>query len=528
MMKRLELILALLLLVAAAGLHITRATKAGGLWRDEAGAVQLAMMPAISDIPRLLEHEAFPILFSLTLRGYTAMAGDGDVALRVFGLLVGLGLLAAVWFVAKTLTGGIPLLALALLGINAAVIQWADWTRGHGLGTLLILLTFAFIWKVATAPSRVAIGLATLAALASVHTLYYNAVLLFAIGLAGAAVAWRAGSWQRALLVLGICGVAALSLLPYLRTIRGAGEWSHIFTIPEFSLGIFWEKLSIALSAAPPVRWIWITLALGTVITALVLLYRARGREQEVALYCLLTLGIGLPCYYLFLKFLKYPTQPWYYVALLGVVAVAMEAVLSTVLAQRWGGALRMALAAAIALLSFAPTLEAIQLRQTNIDLVAAKLQESVAEGDVVVVMPWYLGVPFSRYYHGPAPWTTVPPVEDYRLQRYDLFKAQMAASEPLAPVFEAMEKALRSGHKVWLVGQLVFPQEGVTVPVAGPAPDPFGWSEGAYLMGWMHQAMQFLQDHVATAEEIKIPVSQPLNPHEYVQVIVVRGWRGD
>ncbi|CAN5178598.1 hypothetical protein BH20VER2_BH20VER2_00420 [soil metagenome] len=527
MMKRLELILALLLLVAAAGLHITRATKAGGLWRDEAGAVQLATTPAMADIPRLLEHEAFPILFSLTLRGYAAIAGDGDVALRVLGLLVGLCLLAAVWFVAKTITGGIPLLSLALLGINAAIIQWADWTRGHGLGTLLILLTFAFIWKVATAPSRLAIGLATLAALASVHTLYYNAVLLFAIGLAGAAVAWRAGGWPRALLVLGICGVAAISLLPYLRTIRSAAEWSHIFTIPEFSLSIFWEKLSVALSAAPPVRWIWIALAIGTVLAALVLLFKARGREQEVALCGLLTLVIGLPGYYLFLKFLKYPTQPWYYVALLGVMAVAMEAVLSTALAQRWGHAMRMALAAAVALLSFAPTLEAMQLRQTNVDLVAAKLKESVADGDMVVVMPWYLGVTFSRYYHGPAPWTTVPPVEDYRLQRYDLFKAQMATSQPLAPVFEAMEKALRSGAQVWLVGQLVFPDSEEPPPTLAPAPhESVGWSEGAYLSTWLYQTMHFLRRHVLQAEQVAVKVEQPVNPHENVQVIVVRGWR--
>jgi len=302
-MKRAELLLAFLIVLAAAGLHVMRATTAGGLWRDEAGAVQLALMPAIFDIPRLLEHEAFPVLFSFAVRAYAAVVGSSDFALRTFGMLIGLGLLAALWLVARWLTGGIPLLSLALLGINAAIIQWADWARGHGLGTLLILLVFGLIWKVATLPSALVVILAAVAAICSVHTLYYNAVLLFAIGLGGAAVALRNGGWKRALLVLAICAAAAGSLLPYLQTVRSASEWSYIFTVPEFSLGIFWEKLSGALSAAPGVRWIWIALAMGAAVAALVLQFRSAGPARDVALYCLITLLVCIPAYYAFLRF---------------------------------------------------------------------------------------------------------------------------------------------------------------------------------------------------------------------------------
>ena len=150
-----------------------------------------------------------------------------------------------------------------------------------------------------------------------------------------------------------------------------------------------------------------------------------------------------------------------------------------------------MVLATSIALWSLAPTISAIRSRQTNIDLVAARLEEASAASDLVVVMPWYLGVSFERYYRASAPWMSVPAIADHKLQRYDLFKAQMQASEPLAPVFAAMERTLRSGNRVWLVGQLMFPQPGGTAPRLAPAPDPgAGWNEGAYLTSWMVQTI--------------------------------------
>jgi hypothetical protein len=37
---------------------------------------------------------------------------------------------------------------------------------------------------------------------------------------------------------------------------------------------------------------------------------------------------------------------------------------------------------------------------------------------------------------------------------------------------------------------------------------------------------MHFLRQHVLQAEQVALTIDQPVNPHENVQVIVVRGWR--
>ena len=157
----------------------------------------------------------------------------------------------------------VPTLSLALLGLSPTIIRWGDSLRAYGLGLALILITFALVWKVVTSPGRTNFLLASVAAVCSVQTLYYNAVILFAIGIAGAAVAARHGYWRRAFLVLGIGFIAGLSLIPYFQPIQNAKQWNNIFTVPDFTLSLFWEKLFEALSpAGGGVGWVWVILVL--------------------------------------------------------------------------------------------------------------------------------------------------------------------------------------------------------------------------------------------------------------------------
>ena len=532
-MRTVEIAVAILITCAAVWLHAVRATKAGGLWRDEAGAVNLAQFSSLGEVAANLHHEAFPILFSVTVRAYSALIGGGDTELRVLGFVVGVALLGAVWASARALHGGVPLVSLALLGLNASIIQWTDWMRGHGLGTVLILATFALMWRVVTAPSLWVVSLAAITAICSVQTLYYNAVLLLAIGLAGAAVAARGGYWKRAVVILAIGVVAAVSLVPYLQTSRRAAESSVIYTLAEFPFSLFWGKLREALSgSAAGTEWIWVLLVLAALATAVGAPLRGTvaraARARDAGLYCGLILLIIVPAYFGFLRMLKYQTQPWYYIALMAVVAVAIDGALGVGARGTLTRITRIAFASTVALWSFLPTSSAIQMRQTNVDLAAEKLNELVAADDLIVVMPWYLGVPFGRYYTGAAEWITVPPIADRKLQRYDLLKQQMAEADPVAPVTAAMVKALRSGNRVWLIGQLMFPEDDYVPRLLPPAPHPTdGWNEGTYQISWNLRTVHFLQARIGRAEEVPIPLEQPVNPHEDVRIVVVRGWLG-
>ena len=139
-LRQAEWATAILLTIAVVSLMVVRALHAGGLWRDECAAVQLARMPTFTDIAKNFQYEAFPLLFPTVVRGYTNVFGTSDIAFRMFGLAVGVLLLAVLWFNAWQLGGAPPLLSLSLLGLNTSVLVWGTSVRGYGLGMVLIFL----------------------------------------------------------------------------------------------------------------------------------------------------------------------------------------------------------------------------------------------------------------------------------------------------------------------------------------------------------------------------------------------------
>jgi hypothetical protein len=406
--------------------------------------------------------------------------------------------------------------------------------RAYGLGVCLILLAFGLLWRVTTSPSITSAVLATVVSLCAVHTLYHNAILLFAIGVAGIAVAVRNRLWNRALLLVGIGLIAAVSMIPYLLVMKRAKNWNMIMTRPDFGLSLFWAKLSETLSSAGyGLRWLWVILVIAAVVTAVVAHRHAftqndAGR-RDLALFCATALFAGILAYYAFLRSLSYVTQPWYYVPLIALVAVAVEGMLSAIPWSYWKKEGRTLLSITIALWSLLPTWKGIHIRQTNIDMVAAKLEGTAKSGDAIVVVPWFLGVSFARYYRGSVGWLTVPPVNDHRVHRYDLFKEQMAAINSIDPVLAAMADALKTGGRVWVVGGVdgIFGPPNQAPPSLAPAPhDPVGWNQPAYSKMWSMQVATFVRTHAKTAELFASFGNQPTNPHEKVPLIKVDGWQ--
>ncbi|HSH37944.1 MAG TPA: hypothetical protein VK993_04090 [Chthoniobacterales bacterium] len=515
----------------AVALHVYYTSKAGGLWRDEANTAALASMPAISDIWHHLPFESFPMLWPLIVRLFQSLGCDSDLALRWLGCFVGLSIVAALWLNARLLGFSVPLLSLALLGCNPMVIRSGDSMRAYGVGVVLILLLFALLWKVATAPSPPVVALAGLVTVASAQALYHNAALVFAICVSAAVIAGRKRQWARSLAILGIGAIAALSLVPYLEVIQRARSWD-VVSVREFSPWIFGARLFEAISAAGnAVGWFWLVLLLLGMGSAIATQSRpgdaTNDDERQRCLYGVLAIAISVAASFGFLRLVAYPTQAWYYLPLLGVLAVAIESSLAVLPLHRARVPARLVLAIAVVLLSAVPLWKGLQLRQTNVDLAAAQLRDKATAGDVIMIAPWYLGVTLDRYYKGPASKLTIPPIDDLRVQRYDLLKSQMEAVEPIAPVLGAVERALKAGHRVWIVGGLLFPPAGKLPPSLAPAPfESFGWDEGAYMSAWTMQAGHFLQQHALHAEEVPLATQAPINSHETVQLLVVRGWR--
>jgi hypothetical protein len=173
------------------------------------------------------------------------------------------------------------------------------------------------------------------------------------------------------------------------------------------------------------------------------------------------------------------------------------------------------------------PLSQRLAARQTNADLVAATVAAAAAPRDLVVVVPWYYGVSFGRYYHGAAPWLTLPVVADHRFHRYDLLKPRLAAAHPLDDLLQAVAATLRGGGRVWLVGAARWPSPGAAAALRPPAPgSPAGWHDYPYIVDWSEQLGRFLQLHARGAAAVATAASGAVSDLEDMTLAVLQGWR--
>lgn len=537
MSKRAEQATALGLTLLAAVLHLLRLQHAGALWRDEAGAAQLAALPTLREVYELFPHEAFPLLFSGTLRAWMDLFGDSDLAFRWFGLIVGLAILAALWWNAR-LAGALPLVSIVLIQFHPAFPFYGDSIRGYGLGTLLILLTFGAFAKLVERPGRTSILLALLAAAASVHLLLHNAALLAGICAAAAVTGLLRRRFRVAVAALGIGLAAALTLLPYLGPLRAAGDWRVVLTETVTPAEILAKLARVLGIPFPWLGWVWG----GAAVLALVVTLTPRrhrtdpsdptdptddwtDRAHDARLFRLLVVPAALGGEMAFLVALGYAPRIWYLLPVLALIASALDGLLVA------GGTapLRAARIAAAVLLTaalYATALETARTRMTNVDRVARAIEQRAGPRDLVVVNQWYMGVSFHRYYRGEARWMTVPPIADHRMHRFDLLKEKMQSADPLREVREAMRQTLSRGGRVWVVGHLRMPPDR---KLQQPPPAPYGewgWRNGPYSNAWTQQLSLFLETSAGRKERIPVPADGRVSGMEDLPVWVYSGER--
>jgi hypothetical protein len=498
-LRYLNWIIAALVTLCAVYLHVLFFLNAGGLWRDEVDLVHLSLLPSLSEVWQKLPHDSCPILMHLVVRAWSAAGfGNTDASLRVLGLYVGLFLLVAFWLASWTMRNGAPLLAVTLAGLNVTIIRAGDSLRGYGMGSALAVLTLAVIWRLARRPSLATFCGAAVLAVLNVQALYQNAFLLFAACCGGFVLCAVDRRWRDTLPIFAVGAAAAVSLLPYIPLLAGA-RWYAMYKLGfDFSYG--WMQLSLATRYPLTVfTWVWVALWIGALAAAISVLLWRRDRLPEHARGLILFAGtsllLGTAGYALFLKLSEYPPHPWHYVPLMTFSAVCLDAVLFTV--SGWARPAAMILAALTISTTFLFELSAVKCRMTNVDLVAAALSSRVAPKDYVIVHPWYCGVTFERYYKGAASWTTLPPLEDYTLQRWDLFRAKMGTKDLSAPVVQPIVSTLQSGNRVWFVG------------------NPSGL-----------KVSQLLSAHSQRSAVVVDPSTNCVNPFENLPVFVATGWK--
>lgn len=519
---------AILITMAAMQLQCVFWLHAGGLWRDEICVVNIATLPTLGQTWEAMPHDHCPMLFLLLVRGWsTAGLGNTDAGLRILGLVCGLLLLATFWLASRTMGKGLPLISLALAGLNFTVIRYGDSIRAYGLATVFILSTMSLIWRFIEAPNLRRGLLAGLFAVLSVQTLYQNAFLLLAICLAGAAVCLRRRQPRRVLGVLSIGLAAAISLLPYINPLRHAQSW-WLLSKAGIDFNIFLNRISEVTGMLIGVWAVLILLAalLGIGCALIKTAPDEMPGQRDLLLFASLALVMGLAGFGFFIKLTGLPTEPWYYIPALIFAAVCCDAILPRLHRNARVGVLVMAVG--IAVYAGSPAYSSLQLRQTNGDLIAAQVAQQAKPDDLIIVHPWYYGITFARYYRGTVPWTTLPPLADYRFHRYDLLKSKIQMADPTRPVFEQMETRLRSGHRVWIVGAIEVPRPNHSAPGnLPPAPNgPQGWYDEPYTQVWGARLGAFLAQHAVTFTPVGDSPANSVNPMENMTLLEASGWR--
>lgn len=516
-MKRAETAAAVLLTLAVIALHGVRLLHAGALWRDEAGAVQLAQIPTLGEIHARFPHEAFPLVFPLTLRSWIAVAGDGDLALRVFGMLVGIAIVGALWLNARS-AGTVPLVSLALLGFHPSFLLFGDSLRGYGLGILLILLTFGAFSRLVERPGWRTAAAAALPAVLAVHCLLHNSAMLLGIGTAAAVVGAVRGRWRVTAAALGIGLAAALSLLPYRGPLAAARQWDVLVTQEVGPRKILYPFLDAFSSPYRLVAWIWLVLLIVAVVMAL--RGRAAAETSDARLFHLLTIPAALAAQYGFFMVLRYEPRPWYFLPVIALTASALDGLLAQAERAPALRRLRLAIPALLGIVALPGTAQEATVRMTNVDLVARRLESEARPRDLVLVDKWFYGVSFSRYYRGPADWMTLPDLPDRRFHRYDLVKARMAERDPLREVLGAVQRTLRTGHAVWWVSGCGAPPAEPLPLSLPPAPHAAsGWMDAPYYRVWTRQVEGFLQRHARLQTALPIVLGEPVSPYECLAI---------
>jgi len=602
--RRPEWILALAVSLAVVWLHFFFLRHAGGFWRDEVNLINLSGRHSLAEMAK----DSFPVLMPLLVSGWAGIGlGQNDFSLRLLGTLIGLALPAALWLAAWKIKRSPPLLGLALLALNTAVIIFGDSLRAYGLGSLTILLTTAAACLFSKNPTWSRAGWLAALAILSVQALYQNAVLIAAICFGAWAVCLRQKNWHAAVKIFAVAAISAASLLPY---------WSHIVSMPDAAAalrtGFQPELVKINLDNAMGVplqqyTWAWGFLAVAVVICAGATFFRRQPESGDIRvehgplisrstlvvalatafgflwfavspkarwyffplmmlmvagldsdrlfkrlfpraaantkppadaapandadtenlpLFAGVTLLTAVAAFAGFLWFAALSTEPWYFLPLMALAAVCYEIGLPR---GRHTRAAVFGFAIITVLMAIPAARNDLNWRFTNIDLVAQRVAAEAGPDDFIVVTPWYCGITFDRYFKGPTPWDTLPPLKDHSVHRYDLVREKMETSGAIQPVLAQIAATLQAGHRVWVVGQINIPVPGKPLPPDLPPP-PLkysNWSDQPYNRTWVAQAGIFLSNHSRRFQQAYYSTNANVNFTENLQLDMAEGWQG-
>ena len=521
-------VLSLLLLV----LHLVFSFRAGPLWRDEISSLRLATMPTLSEVWKFLPFDPFPISYFLLLRSWQALGfAATDFGLRILGLLIGISLIGALWFSSHVINKSAPLWPLALFALNPFVLEIGDSLRPYGFGLIWIVLSAGLIWRVTFQKFRKpTILLAVVAALLSVQSLFTNALLLFAVCLGAFAILLKRKSWDRMTLIICIGFVSALSILPYLSIFRATRDWLEIAAGDTSLVSVtssFFDAIRDggAVAEATWLLWGGILILIPAILWSRPLARFFEAKRDHV-MFAAIALFLSIVCTATFLCHAQYRIFPRYFLPLMAIGALAIHIFSEALRTRPQLRVINLCAVLLIAATAVPDFYERAKTRLTNCDRIAATLQARAETGDVVIVTSFFYAVSFQRYYHGAASWHAVPDVADSTLHRWDLLKEAMTHTDPMQKIVSDIESALKSGHRVFLVGKLHSSPTLQPDPLPPAPQSEYGWQMTPYFNNWKSELSFYIEHHAVHGSDLPVEAGPIVNLAETLGLFEVSGWR--
>jgi len=528
---RVEWIVAIALSAVVLFLLVVRATHAGALWRDEAESAQSARMP-IGEMVENIQYTSFPILFPVFVRAYTTVFGASDISLRCFGLAVGIFLLGVAWLHLRRLTGDVPLLFPAMIGLNVNFLTAGTSLRGYGFGSVLVLLAFVFTVKLLVNPNARTLASVFVAYLASMQFLFFNGALVMAIVIAAMAVLLVCGQVKWIWFLICVAGGCGLSYISYLLQFYfHASSWAKLLEVPV-SFGLIWRPFMGAwgeISTGASAMWLGVIFLslIGAVWRLATTWSNDRPHKCDLLLFGILLIPGSMITSYAFVRVLPRAPDERYFLALTILLAATVDLLLANFLRHHGLRIARIGLVILATIwLPFTVWPQIVQA-ESNVDIVAEAVEKNAGPADLIVVSPWSFGVSFNWYYHGATRWITVPEMDDHRVHRYDLLLRKMESVDPLEDAKREIATTLKSGNRIWFVGQAELPAPGEGPLQLSPTPDPkFGWQAPVYRKAWSQEIGLFLWRHFQRTNQVALRTEHAISARENMFLYLLEGWK--
>ncbi len=195
------------------------------VFRDE-GASWIAATASLPDMLARVAHEAYPPLYTLVLKLWMGLFGDGIAAMRLLSTLAGMVTVIVGWrWVHEGQGSKAGLVALAILGLSPLAIAESRDTRMYAMETAFVVTAWWLSWRLAVGRPRGhwVLVQAGILAVAVGGELWTSAYGIPTAGLQFLALAWvaRSGTPGNSRLALVAVVAGGLSFVPWLPNIVG-------------------------------------------------------------------------------------------------------------------------------------------------------------------------------------------------------------------------------------------------------------------------------------------------------------------